>query len=112
MVEVKEEPSAFDDQQDASLLEIIEEWKQSGLSMTEWTRNREDITYYQLSKARRRLCAEEVYGKGKENTWSAITMNLPSTSINVHLNGCRIEVPPGFDQTLFSEIVEVLKNED
>ena len=109
MVQLHNEPPALNEH-DLRMMEFIEEWKQSGQSMSEWTKEREDITYYQLSRARRKLFPEEVYGTGKDHTWSAITMEFPSSSINVHLNGCRIEVPPGFDRSLLEEIVEVLKD--
>lgn len=111
MKQTMEEPSPLTDK-DAYWMEIIEEWKQSGQPMSEWAQKREDITYPQLSSARRRLCRDEVRGTGKENTWSAITIPIPSTAITIHLNGCRIEVPPGFDQELLGEIVEVIRHAD
>ncbi|MDW0115316.1 IS66 family insertion sequence element accessory protein TnpA [Sporosarcina saromensis] len=103
-------PSAIHDEKDARWIEIIEQWKDSGMTMSEWIRGQDEVTYYQLVNARRRLYPEEVYGTGKPNTWSAITMELPSSSMNVHVNGLYIEVPPGFDRTLLLEIVEVLKD--
>lgn len=46
----------------------------------------------------------------KATTWSTLTMEIPSSSIDVFVNDCRVGLISGFDKTLFREVVEVLKD--
>jgi hypothetical protein len=97
---------------DREWIQIIEEWKQSGLSIAEFVRNKDGITYNQFMNNRRRLFPEDIRKSDfmeKETTWSALHVEIPSSTINVYINVCRIEVQSGFDQELLREIVEVLK---
>jgi hypothetical protein len=92
---------------------IIEEWRESGKSIAEWVREREDITYQQFMKQRRKLFPEDIRKNEfveEETTWSAIKMEIPSSTIDVLINDCQIVVRTGFDQELLREVVEVLKN--
>ncbi|HET7657654.1 MAG TPA: hypothetical protein VFK37_05130 [Bacillales bacterium] len=98
---------------DEKWIAIVEEWRQSGLSMKEWCRKHEEITYSQFMHNRRRLFPEEIRPNdfmSQETGWSALTMELPTSSLEVIINDCRVVVTPGFDQDLLSEVVGVLKN--
>lgn len=103
------------DEKDQNWIRIIEEWRRSGMSIAEWIRAYEDeeITYQKFICARERLFPDEVKRSNfmeKEVTWSTLSMEIPSSSLNVYVNDYRIEVQSGFDQELLQEIVEVLKN--
>lgn len=94
-------------------IRIIEEWRESGQSIAEWVRERGEFSYSQFIGARRRLFPDEIQSSDfmeKEATWSAISMEIPPSSIDIHVNDCRIVVKPGFDQELLREVVEVLKD--
>lgn len=100
------------EERDQKWTEMIEEWHQSGQSIAEWVRDREGITYSQFWHNKRRLFPE--YGSegeflNQDTTWSAITMDIPTSTFDVFVNDCRVVVKSGFDQELFREIVEVLK---
>lgn len=98
--------------EDQKWIEIIERWKESGLSIAEWVRNQEGITYYQFIFHRNRLFPEDIKKNEfmeQELSWSSVNVTFPST-LNVFVQDCRIEVSPGFDQELLREVVEVLKH--
>jgi hypothetical protein len=92
---------------------LIEEWRQSGKSIAEWVRERGDITYKQFMKQRERLFPDDIKRSQfteEATTWSALKMEIPSSTIDVLINDCQIVVKTGFDQELLREVVEVLKN--
>lgn len=100
------------EERDQQWMEIFEEWLQSELTAAEWVREREDITYDQFMWNKRRLLPEagRVGEFLKEDTkWSAISMEIPTSSFDVYINNCRVVVKSGFDQELLQELVEVLK---
>lgn len=90
---------------DQKWYELTEEWYQSGLSMAEWCRRRGDISYDSFRLNKKRLFPDEV----EPATWSTISMEMPSSTFDVFINGCRVVVSSGFDQELLHELVEVLK---
>lgn len=103
------------DEKDQNWIRIIEEWRRSGMSIAEWIRAYEskEVTYQKFIKARERLFPNEIHRSNfieKEVTWSTLSMEIPSSSLNVYVNDYRVEVRSGFDQELLQEIVEVLKN--
>ncbi|MFC7371074.1 hypothetical protein ACFQPF_05245 [Fictibacillus iocasae] len=95
---------------DHNWMEIISDWRESGLTVKEWIQDRDDISYSQFIRNRIRLFPTEK--EPKETTWSAITMDIPFSKLDVLINDCRIEVRTGFDEELLREIVEVLKRAD
>jgi hypothetical protein len=102
-----------EDNQDQRWLQLIEEWRQSGLTAAEWVRERDDISYDQFMKNKRRLFPEEVQRSEfweKKTTWSALKVEVPSACFDVYINDCRVVVGSGFDQELLRELVEVLKS--
>lgn len=103
------------DEKDQKWLKLIEEWRESGLTAAEWVRERGDVSYDPFMKARNRLFPEE--GRRgefleKETTWSAVTMEIPSSSLDVFIHDCRVSVKSGFDQELLLEVLEVLRRAD
>lgn len=101
------------DKKDEEWIQLFDEWRKSGLSGAEWVREREDISYQQFMRAKKKLFPEEVQTAEfieKEITWSALNLEIPSSSLDVFINDCRIVVQSGFDQELLREVVEVLKN--
>jgi len=100
---------------DENWILLMEEWRESGQSMAEWVRERGEFTYAQFMKARKRLFPEDIRKNEfleSETTWSTLTMEIPSSTLDVFVNDCRISVSTGFDQELLLEVVEVLKNAD
>lgn len=96
---------------DQKWLEIIEEWRKSGLTAAEYCRDHDGFSYSQFMKQKTRLFPEEVRkAEEQATTWSTITMEIPSASIDVYINDCRVVVTSGFDQDLLLEVVEVLKH--
>ena len=92
--------------------ELIDEWEVSGQNMSEWVRNRDDITYEQFYWHKRRLRPQEgVVGEflNEETTWSTIKMEIPTSTIDVYVKEYRVVVKSGFDQELLHEVMEVLK---
>jgi hypothetical protein len=103
------------EERDEKWILLIEEWRESGQSIAEWVRERGEITYGQFMKARKRLFPEEIRKSEfmeTETTWSTLTMEIPSSTLDVFVNDCRIVVSTGFDQELLREVVEVLKHAD
>jgi hypothetical protein len=99
---------------DEKWIAIIEEWRKSGMSISEWCRNQEEITYHQFMHYRKRLFPEDLRPNefmNQETSWSSLTMEIPTSSLDVVINDCRIVVPSGFDQALLREVVEVLKED-
>lgn len=99
-------------EEDQKWMKIIDDWRQSDMSIAEWCRDH-DLSYSQFNHQKRRLFPEVIRKNEfleQPTTWSTLTMELPSSSIDVIVNDCRIIVSTGFDQDLFQEIVEVLKN--
>ena len=37
----------------------------------------------------------------KETTWTSVNVEIPSSTLNVYVRDCMIEVTSGFDQELF-----------
>ena len=100
------------EERDKEWIEMIEEWRQSGQTVAEWVRDREDITYDQFLKHKKRLLpaySNEGEFLNQDTTWSAIALDIPTSTFDVFINDCRVVVKSGFDQELFHEIVEVLK---
>jgi hypothetical protein len=101
------------DEKDQKWIEIIEEWRESGQSIAEWIRAQDELSYEQFIFHRRRLFPEDIKKSEfieKETTWSAISMDIPSSSFDVYINDCRVVIRTGFDEELLREVVEVLKN--
>lgn len=102
-------------EKDKEWIRLIEEWRESGQSMAEWVREREGITYNQFNHARRRLFPEDIKSSEfneRETTWSALSVKIPTSTLDVYINDCRIVVKTGFDQELLREVVEVLRSEN
>lgn len=99
-------------EEDQKWIRLIEEWRNSGKTIVEWVGEKDEVTYRKFAEARKRLYPEET-SKGEfleqETTWSALSIDLPLSTIDVHVNGCKIVVGNGFDQELLRELVEVLK---
>lgn len=94
---------------------LMNEWRESGLSAAEWVAQREDITYDQFRNARRHYFPEDMKKKGPVNRqaeWSALAVELPSSSVDLYIQDCRIEILAGFDKELLRELLEVLRHED
>lgn len=97
---------------DEQWIAIIDEWRESGLSMKEWCRLHEDISYGQFYHQKRRLFPDDFRPNtfmNEETGWSTLSVELPMTTLDVVVNECRVVVHPGFDKELLSEVVEVLK---
>lgn len=101
------------DESDQKWIQLIEEWRESGQSIAEWVRVRGEFSYAQFINARKRLFPEDIRKSEfteKETTWSTLTMEIPSSTLDIYINDCRVVVRTGFDQALLREVVEVLKN--
>ncbi|MCM3734232.1 hypothetical protein M3196_21645 [Fictibacillus nanhaiensis] len=112
------------DEKDLKWIRIIEEWRDSGQSIAEWIREHDEFTYDQFHHYRRKLFPDELRKRDnsnkkesieqetfeRETTWSALSMELPTSSIDVFVNRYRVVVKAGFDQELLREVVEVLKD--
>lgn len=112
------------DEKDLKWIEIIEEWRVSGQSIAEWIREQDDITYDQFYHYRRKLFPDDLRKRDnsnkresidqetieRETTWSALSMELPTSSIDVFVHNYRVVVKAGFDEELLREVVEVLKD--
>jgi hypothetical protein len=96
---------------DQKWIQIISECLQSDLSIKEWCKQN-NVSYQACMKNRRRLFPEDVQSidfMEQETTWSTLNMEIPSSSLDIMVNDCRIVVTAGFDQELLGEVVEVLK---
>ncbi|BAQ08651.1 hypothetical protein OXB_0179 [Bacillus sp. OxB-1] len=94
-------------------IRLIDEWRESGQSIKDWVHEKEDITYKQFLYWRKQLFPDEIEKRPvemKETVWSSLNVEIPSATLDVFVHDCRIEVTTGFDQELFREIVEVLRN--
>jgi hypothetical protein len=107
----KENKNISDSSNQKDWMGIIEDWRQSNKSMAEYCRERADITYDQFVNQRRRLFPDELKRIDRPETptsWTAVTMELPSSSLDIYVKDFRIVVSSGFDQELLREVVEVL----
>lgn len=110
-MKIEEQQSLLDHNElDQKWLQIIEEWRKSGLNAAEYCRDHDGFSYSQFMRQKTRLFPEEVRREEQATTWSAISMEIPSASIDVYINDCRVVVSSGFDQDLLREVVEVLKH--
>ncbi|MTH55802.1 hypothetical protein GKZ89_20655 [Bacillus mangrovi] len=103
------------DESEQVWIQRIQEWQESGQSISEWVRDRGDFSLSQFHHARRRLFPEDIRKNDfveNPTQWSHLTVEIPASSFDVHINGCRIVVKAGFDQELLREVVEVLKDAD
>lgn len=94
---------------------LMNEWRESGLSAAEWVSQREDITYDQFRNARRQYFPEDMKKKGPANRqteWSALSVEIPSSTVDLYIQDCRIEIAVGFDKELLRELLEVIRHED
>lgn len=95
---------------------IMAEWRESGLSAAEWVSQRTDITYDQFRNARRQWFPEDFTKRvgpvDRQTEWSALTVEIPSSNLDLYIRDCRIELASGFDQELLREVLEVIRRED
>lgn len=101
------------EERDQRWIELIEECRDSGQSISEWVRERGEFSYSQYMKARERLFPDDIRKNEfleNETTWSSINLDLPPSTLDVFVNDFRIVVGAGFDQELLREVVGVLKN--
>lgn len=106
--------SMINDHKDEWIL-LINEWRESGKTIKEWVEQKEGITYKQFIYWRSQLFPEEIEKRPvdiKETTWTSVNVGIPSSTLNVYVRDCLIEVTSGFDKELFREVVEVLKHAD
>lgn len=92
---------------------IMAEWRESGLSITEWVEQRADINYEQFTYARRTWFADDIETRPveKPTAWSTLAVELPSGKLDLFIQDCRIEIAQGFDQVLLRELLEAIRHE-
>lgn len=94
---------------------IMADWRQSGLSVTTWVEQQDTVTYHQFMQARKKYFREDIKQSEdakNETEWSSLSIEIPSSTLDLFICDCRIEVSRGFDQELLRELIEVIRHED
>ncbi|GEA16220.1 hypothetical protein E308F_24640 [Moorella sp. E308F] len=91
----------------------IAEYKKSGQSVREWCATHEDVNPKQLWYWLRKYKNQDVVSPGNSNRWLPVEIREPSSGVQgnsllVRIGKTCIEVKPGFDPALLSQVVKVL----
>ncbi|KYH30053.1 MULTISPECIES: IS66 family insertion sequence element accessory protein TnpA [Moorella] len=91
----------------------IAEYKKSGQSVREWCATHEDVNPKQLWYWLRKYKNQDVVYPGNSNRWLPVEIREPSSGVQgnsllVRIGKTCIEVKPGFDPALLSQVVKVL----
>ena len=91
----------------------IAEYKKSGQSVKEWCSSHEDVNPKQLWYWLRKYKNQDVVSPGNSNRWLPVKITEQASieqghALLVNVGPVSIEVKPGFDPALLSQVVKAL----